>query len=402
MSKFVRRQSASTAEFEALLNAQFTSFRTGFNPGEKVRGRVISSRGGYIVLDVGAKNEGLVPMSDFANEKGRIPVKIGETVQVVFVAVQGGAFLFSAKDTSVAVDQTLAQAHESGLPVEGKVQAEVNGGYEVTVAGHRAFCPYSQIAMYRQEGATYVGQTLNFIVQEYDPEERNIVVSRRALQERERERKREELKSDLIPGSTRKGKVTRLTDFGFFVDLGGAEGLVPLKEISWRRDVKPEDVVKTGDTVEVLVREVDWDRNRISLSLRATETDPFDVVAERSPAGSEVTAKITRLEPFGAFAELEPGVEGLIPISALGNGRRIARPSEVVEVGQEMLLRVESIDRERRRISLRPVEVKIDGAAAGEPDEAAETAKALAEFRKKTTAPSDIASIGSIFDSLKL
>lgn len=400
MPKFTHKPSARMAEFEALLNAQTTSFRTGFNPGEKVQGRVISSRGGYIVLDVGAKNEGLVPMVDFTNEKGRIPVKIGDSVSVVFVTVQNGAFLFSAKDTSVAIDQTLAQARESGLPVEGRVQSEVNGGYEVTVAGHRAFCPYSQIAMYRQEGATYVGQTLQFIVQEYDPEERNIVVSRRALQERERDRKREELKSNLVEGATCKGKVTRIVDFGFFVDLGGAEGLVPLKEISWRRDVKPEDVVKVGDTVEVLVREIDWERNRISLSLRGAETDPFDLVAERTPAGSNVTAKITRLEPFGAFAELEPGVEGLIPISALGNGRRIARPSEVVEVGQEMVLKVESIDRDRRRISLRPIWEDEEAAKAAA--EAAEVAKAMADFKKASTAPSDISSIGSMLDSLKL
>ena len=270
----------------------------------------------------------------------------------------------------------------------------------MTVAGHRAFCPYSQIAMYRQEGAAYVGQTLQFIVQEYDPEERNIVVSRRALQERERDRKREELKSNLVEGATCKGKVTRIVDFGFFVDLGGAEGLVPLKEISWRRDVKPEDVVKVGDTVEVLVREIDWERNRISLSLRGAETDPFDLVAERSPAGSNVTAKITRLEPFGAFAELEPGVEGLIPISALGNGRRIARPSEVVEVGQEMVLKVESIDRDRRRISLRPIWEDEEAAKAAA--EAAEVAKAMADFKKASTAPADISSIGSMLDSLKL
>ena len=400
MPKFTHKPSARMAEFEALLNAQTTSFRTGFNPGEKVQGRVISSRGGYIVLDVGAKNEGLVPMADFTNEKGRIPVKIGDSVSVVFVTVQNGAFLFSAKDTSVAIDQTLAQARESGLPVEGRVQSEVNGGYEVTVAGHRAFCPYSQIAMYRQEGAAYVGQTLQFIVQEYDPEERNIVVSRRALQERERDRKREELKSNLVEGATCKGKVTRIVDFGFFVDLGGAEGLVPLKEISWRRDVKPEDVVKVCDTVEVLVREIDWERNRISLSLRGAETDPFDLVAERSPAGSNVTAKITRLEPFGAFAELEPGVEGLIPISALGNGRRIARPSEVVEVGQEMVLKVESIDRDRRRISLRPIWEDEEAAKAAA--EAAEVAKAMADFKKASTAPADISSIGSMLDSLKL
>ena len=275
--------------------------------------------------------------------------------------------------------------------------------------------------------------------------------------------------------------MTRITDFGFFVDLGGVEGLVPMKELSWRRDVKPSDVVKEGDSVEVLVREVDWERNRISLSLRAAQTDPFDTVSARCPIGSEVTVKITHLEPFGAFAELEPGVEGLIPISALGNGRRISRPSEVVSEGQEMLVRVESIDRDRRRISLRPVDARLaalnpDSFAPGtklegivesyttfgvfirlseektgllhisetgipkgpnplakleqayphgskvevvvkahdggkisltkpenwNPNAEAEEAQAIAEFRKATTAPSDLGSLGSLFDSLKL
>ena len=481
MPKFNKKSSADMAAFEAMLNAQLSAFRTGFNPGERVQGRVLAVRAGYVVLDVRAKNEGLVPVADFADEKGKVTVKPGDEVTVSFVAVQNGAFLFSAKNASAAIDQTLAQAFESGLPVEGKVQSEVNGGYEVTVNGHRAFCPYSQINLFRQEGAVYVGQTFPFIVQEYDPEEHNIVVSRRALLERERDQQREALKAELVAGVTRQGKVTRLTDFGFFVDLGGVEGLVPMKELSWRRDVKPSDVVKEGDSVEVLVREVDWERNRVSLSLRAAQTDPFDTVSARCPIGSEVTAKITHLEPFGAFAELEPGVEGLIPISALGNGRRIARPSEVVSVGQEMLLRVESIDRERRRIGLKPVDsrlasMKPDSFAPGtklegivesytpfgvfvrlseektgllhisetgipkggnpvskmeqtfphgskievvvkshdggkisltkpenwNPNAGAEEAQALEDFRKATTAPSDLGSLGSLFDNLKL
>ena len=481
MPKFNKKPTADRSAFEAMLNAQLSAFRTGFNPGERVQGRVLAVRAGYVVLDVRAKNEGLVPVADFADEKGKVTVKPGDEVTVSFVAVQNGAFLFSAKNASAAIDQTLAQAFESGLPVEGKVQSEVNGGYEVTVAGHRAFCPYSQINLFRQEGAVYVGQTFPFVVQEYDPEEHNIVVSRRALLERERDRQREELKAELVAGVTRSGKVTRITDFGFFVDLGGVEGLVPMKELSWRRDVKPSDVVKEGDSVEVLVREVDWERNRISLSLRAAQTDPFDTVSARCPIGSEVTVKITHLEPFGAFAELEPGVEGLIPISALGNGRRISRPSEVVSEGQEMLVRVESIDRDRRRISLRPVDARLaalnpDSFAPGtklegivesyttfgvfirlseektgllhisetgipkgpnplakleqayphgskvevvvkahnggkisltkpenwNPNAEAEEAQAIAEFRKATTAPSDLGSLGSLFDSLKL
>ncbi len=360
MSTFSK--SAGMAEFEALLNQQLSTYRKGFKPGERVEARVLSIGPAHIILDVQAKNEGMVPVADFSDAEGKVTVAVGDVVPVVFSNALGGTFTFTGRlSGGVAVDQTISQAHASGLPVEGKVQAEVNGGYEVMIGQRRAFCPFSQISLFRQEGAVYVGQTFNFVVQEYDEEGRNIVVSRRAILEQEREKLRDTMKQELEVGDTRSGRVTRLTDFGFFVDLGGVEGLVPMKELSYRRDVKPSDVVKEGDTVEVLVREIDWERNRISLSLRAAQTDPFVQAASRYPVGSTVHGKITHIEQFGAFVELEPGVEGLIPISALGNGRRIMSPNEVVSVGQEMDLQVESIEIERRRMSLRPIDARLAG-----------------------------------------
>ena len=358
MSTFTK--SAGMAEFEALLNRQMSGYRTGFSPGERVEARVLSIGPTHIVLDVQAKNEGLVPVADFTDADGQVTVKVGDTVPVVFANALGGAYTFTGRlSGGVAVDQSMAQALASGLPVEGRVQAEVNGGYEVMIGPRRAFCPYSQINLFRQEGAVYVGQTFNFIVQEYDEEGHNIVVSRRALMEQERARQRESLQAELEVGATRSGTVTRLTDFGFFVDLGGVEGLVPMKELSWRRDVKPSDVVKEGDAVDVLVREIDWERNRISLSLRAAQTDPFAQAASRYPVGSALRGKVTHIEPFGAFVEVEPGVEGLIPIGALGGGRRINSPSEVVAVGQELDLRVDAVEPERRRMSLRLIDARV-------------------------------------------
>ena len=367
MSKFRKPANLNAAQsaFEAMLNASLSTpsaaLRTGFDPGESVEATVITTRGSYVVLDVQAKNEGLVPVSAFTDEEGKLLAAPGDKVTVTFVAMQNGSFLFTNKSTAVSVDQTIQEAASSGLPIEGKVTAEVNGGYEVMIGQNRAFCPYSQISLFRAEGAVYVGESFPFVVQEYNPEERNIVVSRRAVLQRERDAQLEQLKAELVEGATRKGRVTRIVDFGFFVDLGGAEGLVPLKEISWQRNVKPADIVHEGDVVEVLVRSVDWERNRISLSLRATQTDPFDLVADKYEIGATAHVKITHLENFGAFAELEPGCEGLIPIGALGNGRHINRPSEVVSEGQELDVRVESIDRERRRISLRPIDPRIDG-----------------------------------------
>lgn len=366
---FPRKHSAASAEFEALLNAQFSSYRTGFTPGERVRATVLEIRPTQVVLDVKAKNEGLAAIADFQDEQGKVTVAVGDEVDVVFVGMEGGAFTFSTRlYGSVAVDQTIAQAHASGLPVEGRVQAEINGGYEVMIGERRAFCPYSQIALHRQEGANYIGQSFPFIVQEYDEEGRNVVVSRRAVLEQQRERQREELRQELSAGQTRSGKVTRLAEFGFFVDLGGVEGLVPMKEISWRRDVKPADVVREGDSVEVLVREVDWERNRISLSLRAAQTDPFDSAVLRHPVGSTVHGKVTHIERFGAFVEIAPGVEGLVPIGWLGGGRRIMSPREVVSEGQELDLQVEAIDTERRRMSLKPIDARVSALQPGSLD----------------------------------
>jgi len=243
----------------------------------------------------------------------------------------------------------------------------------VTVAGKRAFCPYSQINLFRQEGAEYVGHKFNFLISEYGEDDRgvNVIVSRRTLLEKEREAQRQELVEELFVGMIVTGTVTRIVEFGVFVDLGGAEGLIPLKEVAWARDVKPEDVVKVGDKVDVQIKDLDWDRNRISLSLRGAQGDPWDGAAARFPQGSTFTGKITKIEKFGAFAQIVPGVEGLIPIGKLGGGRRLMSAREAVTEGQELLLQVDSIDFERRRFSLKPVDERVKALKPGELTEGA-------------------------------
>ncbi len=407
------------ADFEALLNEQFSTFRKGFNPGERVTARIISINSTFVVLDVKAKNEGLVPRADFTDEDGELTVKVGDEISVVFVSAEGGAFHFAGKTGKASADHSIVQAYEAGLPINGKVQSEINDGYEVMVDGVRAFCPYSQISLFRQEGAVYVGQTMQFLIQEYDSEEGNLVVSRRALLEQEKNRERDELKASLEAGTTRKGKVTRITDFGFFVDLGGAEGLVPMKELSWQRNVKPEDIVKSGDTVEVFVREIDWERNRISLSLRATQADPFEAFVLSAKIGTEYHGKVTSVQPFGAFVEIEPGVEGMISTGALANGRSIARASQIVSVGQELDVKLDSLDPDRHRIGLRLVptaaeieakeraraaaEAKFNKAAeAQKEEEAFDVRKALDDFRKNNGDNGTFGSLGDAFANIKL
>jgi len=374
-SKRMSDKKVSMADFESLLNQQLSTYRKGFNPGDKVRGTVSNITNQYVVLDVSAKNEGLVPVADMTNdEDGSLRCKVGDTVEVIFAGMQNGTFLFSGSvGAKQIIDRTLADAYARQMPIEGLVEKEVNGGYEVTVAGQRAFCPFSQISLFRQEGAEHIGHKFNFLVSEYGQDDRgsNIIVSRRTLLEQERAAQREELVADLFVGMVATGTVTRLVEFGVFVDLGGVEGLIPLKEIAWARDVKPEDVVKVGDKVDVQIKDLDWDRNRISLSLRGAQGDPWDSAAANFPQGSTFTGKITKLEKFGAFAQIVPGVEGLIPIGKLGGGRRLMSAREAVTEGQELLLQVDSIDFERRRFSLKPVDERIKALQPGELTEGA-------------------------------
>ncbi len=359
----------SMADFESLLSAQLSSYHKGFNPGDRVRGTVSNITSQYVILDVNAKREGLVPIADMTNEDGTLRCKVGDSVEVIFAGMQNGTFLFSGSvGAKQVIDRSLADAYSRQLPVEGLVEKEINGGYEVTVSGKRAFCPFSQISLFRQEGAEYIGHKFSFLISEYGEDDRgtNVIVSRRTLLEKERESQRQELIEDLHVGMVASGTVTRIVEFGVFVDLGGAEGLIPLKEIAWSRDVKPEDVVKTGDKVDVQIKDIDWDRNRISLSLRGAQGDPWNDAVNRFPQGTTFMGKITKLEKFGAFAQLIPGVEGLIPIGKLGGGRRLMSAREAVTEGQEILLQVDSVDVERRRFSLRPVDERIKALKPGE------------------------------------
>ena len=358
---------ASKSEFEAMLNEQLQSYRKGFNPGATMSGVVLRVGEKHVAIDVHAKREGLIDASEFHDAAGVVTLQPGDVIQATFVGQADGAFMFTTKTggTIGGVNRTLAEAHAAGLALEGVVQSEINGGYEVKIAGHRAFCPYSQISLFRQEGAVYVGQKFVFRVTEYDPENQNVIVSRRVVLEQEREAQREALQAAIEPGQVRSGVVSRLTEFGVFVDLGGLDGLIPLKELAWQRDVKVEDVVKVGDTVQVLVKETDWERGRVSLSLRGAQADPWDDVVARYPIGSALHGKVTRIERFGAFVEIVPGVEGLIPIGKLGGGRRLMSAREAVSEGQEMDLKVESVDRERRRIGLSPIDERVQALKPG-------------------------------------
>lgn len=382
----------SKADFAAMLAASGLNYRRGFNPGEEVTARVVSTKGHYVVLDVGAKDEGVVDKEEFILEDGTLRAQEGERVKVWFVGMRQGNLTFTARNKATGRgDAAIAQAYAAGTPIDGLVKAETKGGYEIDLAGQRAFCPYSQMERFRtKEPAEFVGTKQTFLITEYGEDERgmNLLVSRRALLEREQKAAREALFAELAEGQTREGTVTRIVDFGVFVDLGGAEGLVPKRELSWERDAKAEDLVKPGDKVEVLVQHVDAVTERISLSLRALRQNPWEAFAAQYRVGDVLNAKIVRIATFGAFAQVAPGVDGLLSngrLAALAKGKRIASAHEVVEEGQLLEVRIESIDLDAHKIALKPVtaEEPVAKDAAPENDPEADAREWLRANRAK-------------------
>ncbi len=348
----------SMEDFSALIDAQLSAYRRGFDPGERVQGTVTDIGPAFVVVDLNAKREGIVATDDLKDADGALTVAVGDGLTAYFVGMRDGAFLLSTSLSGAAAQQSLRDAVGQDLPVEGVVTAETKGGYEVSVGGERGFCPYSQIDVIRREAADYVGQRLQFLVTELDEQAHNVVLSRRNLIERERAASCELLRATLAEGDVRDGTVARITEFGVFVDLGGVDGLIPLRELAWARDTKPEDLVRVGDPVTVVVQRVDWEQNRVSLSLRQAAGNPWEGLASRHPVGATRRVKVTRLMDFGAFAEIEPGVEGLLHISRLGGGRRIQHPREAVAEGDEIDVQIDAIDPAQRRISLKPVDTR--------------------------------------------
>ncbi|MBF0558765.1 MAG: S1 RNA-binding domain-containing protein [Nitrospirae bacterium] len=324
-------------------------------PGQKVKARVISISGDSVYIDLGGKSEGMIALSEFVDESGAVGVREGEMIEAFFLSVQDGIRQLTTRVrgySSVRLN-AVRDAFEAGIAINGEVKRDIKGGFEVSIGGVPCFCPGSQISLRgsREEGQ-YVGKTFPFKVLDYKEEGRNIVVSRRALLEQERRSRIEQLKETIAVGMDIKAKVRSFQSFGAFVDLGGVDGLVPISEISWSRIDKPEDVLSIGQEIGVKVLSLDWEKERVTVSIKATQPDPWNNVAEKYAVGEKVSGTIVRLVPFGAFVSVEPAVDGLIHISNLGAGRRINHPKEVVEVGRQVEAYVLAVDPENRKLSL--------------------------------------------------
>jgi small subunit ribosomal protein S1 len=314
-------------------------------PGPR-KGRVISVRGKDVFIDVGGRIQGVMPVDQF--EEG--PPAPGTEVEVHIEGYDpDGLLVLTKKGAAVEADWSSVAP---GMIVEARVTATNKGGLSVDVNGIRGFMPISQVEMFRVDDlAPYVNQRLRCLVTEVDREERNLVVSRRALFEKEREESREKLWTEIAEGQVREGTVRSVKPFGAFVDLGGADGLLPVGEMSWARVKDPSEVVQPGQKVRVVVLRLDRDARKITLGLRQLTASPWDEAMLNYPPGTVVKGTVTKRMDFGAFVELEPGVEGLVHISELAP-QRVNRVGDVVKEGQEVNVKVLNVDVANRRMSL--------------------------------------------------
>lgn len=359
--------------------------------GDMIKGTIISIGKDAVFVDAGGKAEGQLGRDQISDRDGNLLVKVGDVVEARVVSDAGGVLQLRTKvSRGPEAKAELLQAFELAIPVEGLVTEVVKGGVSVDVAGVRGFCPASQVdARFVEDLAVYVGQKLTFQITRY--EARNLVLSRRVLVEAEKEKLAAETRKTLVPGLVVRGKVVGFKSFGAFVDIGGIEGMLHVSELGFGRVDRPEDVLTLGQEVEVAVLKIepgDKRGERISLSLKALSNDPWNDAIAGLAAGRRVKGKISRLQQFGAFVEIAPGVEGLVHISELGAGRRINHPKEVAAVGQEVEAVILAIDPERRRISL-----SLADSRDGSPEDVAEAAKSHA-------APAKLGTFGDLLSKL--
>ncbi|MCF7790888.1 MAG: S1 RNA-binding domain-containing protein [Victivallales bacterium] len=330
-------------------NRSIDKLNINFTPGEKVKGEIVAIDRRSIFVDINAKSEGIINREELLDKEGNLTVKESDIIEAYFVSDKHGEISLTVKMTGKTISRHLDEAYESGIPVEGKVTSERKGGYSVKIADRDAFCPYSQIDTHPGQPEDYIGNSFTFLITEMN--RFNIVVSRRKLIEREKSKKLETLKEVLEIGDIIEGTVINIKPFGVFVDLDYVEGFIPVSELAWGRIDKPEDIVSIADRVKVEVKALDWDSNKITLSLKSAGLS-WDDIAEKYPQGKSVKAKVVSLADFGAFAELEKGISGLIHISKLTPGKRIHHAKDAVSVGDDINVIIEEVDTAARKISL--------------------------------------------------
>jgi small subunit ribosomal protein S1 len=326
-----------------------------FAVGEKVEATIVKISPEWIFIDLGAKSEGYMDKKEFFDDAGNLTVKEGDTVTAYFLSSRHSERLFTTKLLArKSVDEFLINAYQNGIPLEAVVEKEIKGGFSVKIsASASGFCPYSQMDKRKIDNAgDYVGKKFDFIVIEYGENGRNVILSRRPLLDKIEQEKKSALKDSLQKGMTVKGVVTSVRDFGAFVDIGGVQALLPVSEMTWGRVENTSALYKTGDAIEAVIINLDWENDRVTLSFKDTLPDPWNDVVRNYVEGSIHKGRVSRLTDFGAFITLEAGVDGLLHISKLGKGKKIKHAQDVLSRDREIDVKIEKIDRDNKRISL--------------------------------------------------
>jgi small subunit ribosomal protein S1 len=362
--------SEPTDDFAALFEASLQAKR--IEKGQTLDGTIVAIGPEVALVDVGGKSEAMIDVDELKGDEGDLEVAVGDRIQAMVVSTAGGLTLSRKLARRAATERQLEDAFQTGLPVEGKVERAVKGGYDVRIARQRAFCPTSQIDILRTDPSAHEGRVYAFRIIEYKEGGKNLVVSRRALLEEEQRARAAEVRRSIVPGAVMTGRVASVREFGAFVDLGGGvQGLLHVSEMAWSRVSDTSQVVKPGEEITVKVLRVDDEKQKISLGLKQLTTDPWSRVPATYEIGQVRMGRVTRLTGFGAFVELEPGVEALAHASTFAPTGRSQGWSALIALEMTAAFEILSIDLEKKRIGVALVpegSARAGGAAPSQPE----------------------------------
>ena len=347
-------QAAVKKEDEVGFSALYEQSLQELRSGEIVIGRVVQVSADLVMVDVGSKTEGMIPARELRDANGNITVNVGDEIEVLVERRGEDDSLILSRDKAARIKTwgAIKEKFENGEPIQGTIVQRVKGGLTVDI-GIPAFLPGSQVDIRPvRDLDRFVGQTMQFNILKFDRDRNNVVLSRRAIMEKEREADRKQLLETIEEGKIIEGVIKNITDYGLFIDLGGIDGLLHVTDISWGKVPKPSDSFSKGDKIRVKVLSFDREKERVSLGLKQLTPNPWERITEKYPVGSILEGKVVSIVDYGAFVELEPGVEGLIHVSEMFWTREIRHPSKVLSVGQVLKVMVLEVNAESKRISL--------------------------------------------------
>lgn len=359
---------AAESDCTATLEKREVFMFTKFEIGQRLETTVAAVSGECIFLDLNAKSEGILDAAELCGSEGSPRLKAGDPITVFFAGERDGEMHFTAKITEKNADaDMLLRAFENHIPVEGRVEKEIKGGFEIQVGQTRAFCPYSQMGFReRKMPSEYIGAVRTFSIIEYSADGKKFVVSNRAVQEAAHNAELAALKQRITEGAVMDATVTELHDFGAFVELGGCRALLPVSEISLQRIADIHEALQTGQKVSVKVMKTDWQHERISVSIKALLTDPWEHAAQKYRAGDKIDGVISGVTDFGFFVTLEPGINGLVHISTLKNIARNTNLKKIYREGTPLSVCIKEVDAAKKRIALIPTESTEEEQSAAE------------------------------------